>query len=442
MNTVLQLLASLSLLVFIHELGHFAFARLFGARVERFYLFFHPWFSIFKYRSKRSGTVYGLGWLPLGGYCTIAGMIDETLDAKGLQSTPKPDEFRSKKAYERLLIMAGGVIFNLLLAWLIYSAIAFTWGDKYLSSSALQRGYSFSQVGHQVGFKDGDIILSTDSKEELNALSNRFVQDIYMAREVRVLRQDGQIYTIELPSDMLERIVASEESLLSLRFPFVIDSVVKKSSLQAGLRSGQRIEQINGVVVGRLEDMYQQLKHSRGGMVEVGLYDAEAQEMKLMQIPVDSTGLLGISFRPLQEVYADQIEDIRYSLLGSIPAGLSRATSTVSNYVSSLKLLFTREGVKQVGGLGTMGKLFPQQFDWANFWSITAFLSIILAVMNLLPIPALDGGHILFIFIEILRGGKKLSDRTMMRIQTVGLVIMLLLMIYANANDIYRYLLK
>lgn len=442
MNTVLQLLASLSLLVFIHELGHFAFARLFGARVERFYLFFHPWFSIFKYRSKRSGTVYGLGWLPLGGYCTIAGMIDETLDAKGLQSTPKPDEFRSKKAYERLLIMAGGVIFNLLLAWLIYSAIAFTWGDKYLSSSALQRGYSFSQVGHQVGFKDGDIILSTDSKEELNALSNRFVQDIYMAREVRVLRQDGQIYTIELPSDILERIVASEESLLSLRFPFVIDSVVKKSSLQAGLRSGQRIEQINGVVVGRLEDMYQQLKHSRGGMAEVGLYDAEAQEMKLMQIPVDSTGLLGISFRPLQEVYADQIQDIRYSLLGSIPAGLSRATSTVSNYVSSLKLLFTREGVKQVGGLGTMGKLFPQQFDWANFWSITAFLSIILAVMNLLPIPALDGGHILFIFIEILRGGKKLSDRTMMRIQTVGLVIMLLLMIYANANDIYRYLLK
>lgn len=442
MNTVLQLLASLSLLVFIHELGHFAFARLFGARVERFYLFFHPWFSIFKYRSKRSGTVYGLGWLPLGGYCTIAGMIDETLDAKGLQSTPKPDEFRSKKAYERLLIMAGGVIFNLLLAWLIYSAIAFTWGDKYLSSSSLKRGYSFSQVGHQVGFKDGDIILSTDSKEELNALSNRFVQDIYMAREVRVLRQDGQIYTIELPSDMLERIVASEESLLSLRFPFVIDSVVKKSSLQAGLRSGQRIEQINGVVVGRLEDMYQQLKHSRGGMAEVGLYDAEAQEMKLMQIPVDSTGLLGISFRPLQEVYADQIQDIRYSLLGSIPAGLSRATSTVSNYVSSLKLLFTREGVKQVGGLGTMGKLFPQQFDWANFWSITAFLSIILAVMNLLPIPALDGGHILFIFIEILRGGKKLSDRTMMRIQTVGLVIMLLLMIYANANDIYRYLLK
>lgn len=442
MNTVLQLLASLSLLVFIHELGHFAFARLFGARVERFYLFFHPWFSIFKYRSKRSGTVYGLGWLPLGGYCTIAGMIDETLDAKGLQSTPKPDEFRSKKAYERLLIMAGGVIFNLLLAWLIYSAIVFTWGDKYLSSSALKRGYSFSQVGHQVGFKDGDIILSTDSKEELNALSNRFVQDIYMAREVRVLRQDGQIYTIELPSDILERIVASEESLLSLRFPFVIDSVVKKSSLQAGLRSGQRIEQINGVVVGRLEDMYQQLKHSRGGMAEVGLYDAEAQEMKLMQIPVDSTGLLGISFRPLQEVYADQIQDIRYSLLGSIPAGLSRATSTVSNYVSSLKLLFTREGVKQVGGLGTMGKLFPQQFDWANFWSITAFLSIILAVMNLLPIPALDGGHILFIFIEILRGGKKLSDRTMMRIQTVGLVIMLLLMIYANANDIYRYLLK
>lgn len=442
MNTVLQLLASLSLLVFIHELGHFAFARLFGARVERFYLFFHPWFSIFKYRSKRSGTVYGLGWLPLGGYCTIAGMIDETLDAKGLQSTPKPDEFRSKKAYERLLIMAGGVIFNLLLAWLIYSAIAFTWGDKYLSSSSLKRGYSFSQVGHQVGFKDGDLILSTDSKEELNALSNRFVQDIYMAREVRVLRQDGQIYTIELPSDMLERIVASEESLLSLRFPFVIDSVVKKSSLQAGLRSGQRIEQINGVVVGRLEDMYQQLKHSRGGMAEVGLYDAEAQEMKLMQIPVDSTGLLGISFRPLQEVYADQIQDIRYSLLGSIPAGLSRATSTVSNYVSSLKLLFTREGVKQVGGLGTMGKLFPQQFDWANFWSITAFLSIILAVMNLLPIPALDGGHILFIFIEILRGGKKLSDRTMMRIQTVGLVIMLLLMIYANANDIYRYLLK
>lgn len=443
MNTALQLIASLSILVFIHELGHFAFARLFGARVEKFYLFFHPWFSLFKYKSKRSGTVYGIGWLPLGGYCKIAGMIDESLDEEGLASDPQPDEFRSKSAFARLLIMAGGVIFNLLLAWFIYSAIAFTWGDKQLDAAAMKDGYSFGQVAKEIGFRDGDIILSTDRSESLNVLSPRFTQEVIGAHEVSVLRNGSDTLHFSLPSDLMERLLASEESFLTLRTPLVIDSVLKVETAHAGLRSGLKIVQVNDKEVNSLSELQNLLATQKGGEVKILTTEAsQANSLQTFTIPVDSTGVLGIAFRPLEEIYKGQITHIDYNLLTAIPAGLIRATTTVSNYVSSLKLLFTKEGAKQVGGLGTMGKLFPKSFDWASFWSITAFLSIILAVMNLLPIPALDGGHILFIFIEILRGGRKLSDQTMMRIQTVGVFILLALMLYANANDLYRYLIK
>lgn len=442
MNTALQLIASLSILVFIHELGHFTFARLFGARVEKFYLFFHPWFSIFKYKSKRSGTIYGLGWLPLGGYCKIAGMIDESLDEEGLASDPKPDEFRSKSAIARLLIMAGGVIFNLFLAWFIYSAIAFTWGDKLLDSAVMKDGYSFSQVAKEVGFRDGDIILSTDRAEHLNILSPRFSQDIISAKEVTVLRNGMDTIRIPMPHNLMQRLLASEEGFLTLRTPLVIDSVLKEQTVNAGLRSGLKIIQLNGKAVNNIAELQALLAEQKGEVVELLTTVNGFADTLSYSIPVDSTGMLGISFTPLDEIYKGQISHIEYNLLTAIPAGFSRATTTVSNYVSSLKLLFTKEGAKQVGGLGTMGKLFPKSFDWSSFWSITAFLSIILAVMNLLPIPALDGGHILFIIIEMIRGGRKLSDQTMMRIQTVGVIILMALMLYANGNDLYRYLIK
>lgn len=442
MNTALQLIASLSILVFIHELGHFAFARLFGARVEKFYLFFHPWFSIFKYKSKRSGTIYGLGWLPLGGYCKIAGMIDESLDEEGLASEPKPDEFRSKPAFARLLIMAGGVIFNLILAWFIYSAIAFTWGDKHLDASAMRDGYSFGKVAQEIGFKDGDILLSTDRTDHLNVLSPRFSQEIIGAHEVSVLRNGQDTVHLALPKDLMERLLASGEGLLTVRTPLVIDSVLKEQTVNAGLRSGLKIVSVNGVAINNLTELQTLLAEQKGRDVQILASVHGSTDTLSYSVPVDSTGLLGISFLPLEEVYKGQITHIEYNILTAIPAGFTRATTTVSNYVSSLKLLFTKEGAKQVGGLGTMGKLFPKTFDWSAFWSITAFLSIILAVMNLLPIPALDGGHILFILIEMLRGGRKLSDQTMMRIQTVGIVILMALMLYANGNDLYRYLIK
>lgn len=207
---ILQLIASLSILVFIHELGHFAMARLFGARVEKFYLFFNPWFSLFKYKSKRSGTVYGLGWLPLGGYCQIAGMVDESMDSEGLKSAPKPDEFRSKKAWQRLLIMAGGIIFNVILAMLIYIGIAFTWGDKHLDSKSVESGWKFSEVAQQVGFRDGDIILEADGVGHLNALSTQFTGKLINAKEIKVLRDHKDTITIAMPNDFVERMLAAE----------------------------------------------------------------------------------------------------------------------------------------------------------------------------------------------------------------------------------------
>lgn len=431
---ILQLIVSLSILVFIHELGHFSMARLFGARVEKFYLFFNPWFSLLKWRSPRSGTVYGLGWLPLGGYCQIAGMVDESLNSD-LGSNPKPDEFRSKPASQRLLIMAGGVIFNLVLAFIIYCGVAYTWGDKELDSASATSGWVFSPVGHEVGFVDGDVIVSIDGREGLNAIDRRFATSVIDAHTVKVLRA-GAYHDITIPKDMMQRLLRAETGLMRLRIPFVVDSVVRPSASR--LVAGATIIAVNGTPTPDVQDVQQTIAAHRGDRVDLTL-SLGADTLVAQGIPVDTAGTIGVLARRAEDVLP--VRQVDYSLLGAIPAGYDKAVGTVSGYLAGLKHIFTKEGAQSLGGLGTMAKLFPSGFDWQAFWLTTAFLSIILAVMNLLPIPALDGGHILFILLEIITR-RKLSDRVMMYIQTTGMILLLLLMLYANGNDVYRYFFK
>lgn len=429
---VLQLLLSLSILVFIHELGHYSMARFFGARVEKFYLFFNPWFSIFKWKSKRSGTVYGLGWLPLGGYCQIAGMIDESLDTEAMASEPKPDEFRSKKPFARLMIMAGGVIFNVILAFIIYTGITLTWGTKVLHSDQVSAGMNFSTPAEEVGFVDGDVILSVDGKQSPNVLDSRFMSSLINAHEV-VVRRGGAVETIRLPEDMMQRLLRAEEGFGSLRMPFVVDAVSEGSRAQGHLASGDRVVAVDSVTCTDVTEVITALDKKKGK--DVVLTVERSGTPLQTTLPVDTAGHIGVVLKGIEELYP--IEHVQYNVFTAIPAGIDRAGQTISGYVRGLKYMFTKEGAKQMGGLGTMGKLFPTTFDWQSFWSITAFLSIILAVMNILPIPALDGGHILFIIIEMIRR-KPLSDKAMTTIQTIGLVLLVLLMVYANGNDIYR----
>ena len=429
---VLQLLLSLSILVFIHELGHYSMARFFGARVEKFYLFFNPWFSIFKWKSKRSGTVYGLGWLPLGGYCQIAGMIDESLDTEAMASEPKSDEFRSKKPFARLMIMAGGVIFNVILAFIIYTGITLTWGTKVLHSDQVSAGMNFSTPAEEVGFVDGDVILSVDGKQSPNVLDSRFMSSLINAHEV-VVRRGGAVETIRLPEDMMQRLLRAEEGFGSLRMPFVVDAVSEGSRAKGHLVSGDRVVAVDSVTCTDVTEVITALDKKKGKDVVLTV-ERSGTALQTM-LPVDTAGHIGVVLKGIEELYP--IEHVQYNVFTAIPAGIDRAGQTISGYVRGLKYMFTKEGAKQMGGLGTMGKLFPTTFDWQSFWSITAFLSIILAVMNILPIPALDGGHILFIIIEMIRR-KPLSDKAMTTIQTIGLVLLVLLMVYANGNDIYR----
>ena len=429
---IVQLLFSLSILVFIHELGHYSMARFFGARVEKFYLFFNPWFSLFKWTSKRSGTTYGVGWLPLGGYCKIAGMIDESLDTDAIKSEPKPDEFRSKKPFARLMIMAGGVIFNVLLAFVIYTGITLVWGTKVLHSDQGTSGMTFSGTAQSVGFVDGDVILKVDDKVAPNVLDSRFMSSLINAREVTV-RRGQEEKTIQMPQDMMHQLLKAEEGFGSLRLPFVVDSVSSTSPAHGLLASGDRVVAVDSTACSDINEVVTALQAKKGGSVTLSI--DRSGEILSQTLPVDTSGHIGIVLRGVEEIYP--IEHVSYGLLSAIPAGIDRAGQTISGYVRGLKYIFTKEGAKQMGGLGTMGKLFPTSFDWQSFWAITAFLSIILAVMNILPIPALDGGHILFIIIEMIRR-KPLSDRAMTTIQTVGLVLLLLLMLYANGNDIYR----
>lgn len=433
---ILQLLASLSILVFIHELGHFFFARVFGTRVEKFYLFFNPWFSLFKWKDKRTGTTYGLGWLPLGGYCQIAGMVDESMDTEQLKSEPKPDEFRSKKSYQRLLIMAGGIIFNLILAIVLYTGVAFTWGDERIDTTDIHTGWTFSPAAQSVGFTDNDIILAIDGKRNLNALNPHLVEEMINADKVTVLR-NGQELSISIPKDMMQRTLAGGKGFCNINLPFIVEEADNKALINANIRPGDQLIQIDSVPTKNVQEAIETLSRYKGQTVSLQFQRADSIIATTIQI--DASGKIGVRLRSPYTVFPTS--RIKYSFIESFPAGFNKFVETISNYVGNLKHIFTKEGAKSLGGLGSMAQLFPNSFSWESFWSISAFFSVILAVMNLLPIPALDGGHILFILIEMLTG-KKPNDKVMGYIQMSGMIFLLLLMLYANGNDIYRFLIK
>ncbi|WP_302287211.1 RIP metalloprotease RseP [Bacteroides clarus] len=436
----LQLIMSLSLLVIIHEGGHFLFARLFKTRVEKFCLFFDPWFTLFKFKPKNSETEYGIGWLPLGGYVKIAGMIDESMDTEQMKQPVQPWEFRAKPAWQRLLIMVGGVLFNFLLALFIYSMILFTWGDEYVPLQKAPLGMDFNETAKAIGFRDGDILVSADGVP-FERYGGDMLTSIVDARQVTVLR-DGQEASVYIPEDMMERLLADSVRFASFRYPFVIDSIMPgQPAALAGLQPGDSITQLDGRNIAYFdfkEEMQNRQKaadDSTGRLLTLTYVRAGVADS--VTLTADSLYQIGIA-ASLQTNKLLPVVKKEYSFFASIPAGVTLGVNTLKGYVSQMKYLFSKEGAKQLGGFGTIGSIFPATWDWYQFWYMTAFLSIILAFMNILPIPALDGGHVLFLIYEIV-ARRKPSDKFMERAQMVGMFLLFGLLIWANFNDILRF---
>ena len=436
----LQLIMSLSLLVIIHEGGHFLFARLFKTRVEKFCLFFDPWFTLFKFKPKNSETEYGIGWLPLGGYVKIAGMIDESMDTEQMKQPVQPWEFRAKPAWQRLLIMVGGVLFNFLLALFIYSMILFTWGDEYVPLQKAPLGMDFNETAKAIGFRDGDILVSADGVP-FERYGGDMLTSIVDARQVTVLR-DGQEASVYIPEDMMERLRADSVRFASFRYPFVIDSIMPgQPAALAGLQPGDSITQLDGRNIAYFdfkEEMQNRQKaadDSTGRLLTLTYVRAGVADT--VTLTADSLYQIGIA-ASLQTNKLLPVVKKEYSFFASIPAGVTLGVNTLKGYVSQMKYLFSKEGAKQLGGFGTIGSIFPATWDWYQFWYMTAFLSIILAFMNILPIPALDGGHVLFLIYEIV-ARRKPSDKFMERAQMVGMFLLFGLLIWANFNDILRF---
>ncbi len=443
----LQLMMSLALLVIIHEGGHFLFAKLFKVRVTKFYLFFDPWFSLFKWKPKNSETEYGVGWVPLGGYVQIAGMVDETQNSEDLNHPVEPWEFRAKPAWQRLLIMVGGVMMNFLLALFIYSMLMYTWGDSYVSVPDLKNGMKFSRQAQAMGFRDGDILLRTNEVafEKYGADMLRAIADA----ETVTVRRDGQEVNIPIPEEFgLLHMSQDGKPFVDILVPAVVDSVVAGTpAASAGLQKGDKFLAFNGHPIGSYNDFVERIDVLRAKSDSITLPEnilplrnvnlvvaraAGGQDTLAVQLDADFklgfTAALG--YEPTR---------VTYGFWESFPAGTAYGVNILKGYVDDLKYVFTKEGANSLGGFGTIGSIFPATWDWYLFWKMTAFLSIILAFMNILPIPALDGGHVLFLFYEII-ARRKPSDKFMERAQMVGMILLFGLMIWANFNDIIRFL--
>ena len=436
----LQLILSLSILVLVHEFGHFIFARIFKVRVEKFYLFFDPWFSIFKFKPKNSDTEYGVGWLPLGGYCKISGMIDESMDKEAMAQPPKPYEFRSKPAGQRLMIMVAGVLFNFLLALFIYSMVLFTWGDTFLPLKNVKAGMDYSETFHNVGFQDGDILLKADDTE-LERFGEDCFRRVLNAQTVTVLR-GGVETVIPTPEDMAPRVMRDKKGFASYRFPMVVRELGKTESGEspaavAGLQPGDSIVSINGIVTPSFYEVGEVLAQNKDKDVLVGFYRAGIPQT--LTLHTDTAGKMGIYSVSPFDMY--QTVTRKYGFFESFPAGVMLGVNTLKGYVSDMKYVFTKEGASSLGGFGTIGSLFPAEWDWHSFWMKTAFLSIILAFMNILPIPALDGGHVMFLLYEVI-ARRKPSDKFLEYAQVTGMFLLFALLIYANGNDIFRFFFK
>ncbi len=431
-----QLLLSLSFLIIIHECGHFFFARLFKTRVEKFYLFFDPWFSLFKI--KKGDTEYGIGWLPLGGYVKISGMIDESMDKEQLAKPAEPWEFRAKPAWQRLLIMVGGVLVNLIGALIIFWMILFTWGESYIPAKEAKYGLQFHPVMHEIGLQDGDQVLSMDQHtiESITDIAkNIFLEDV---KSMQVKRGDS-VLTIAIPHDFNKVLLAREVKMVATyQIPTVVDSVLAGSNAdKGGLMKGDSIVSINDIQTPYFHQFSTQAKNNSSKTIQVGVY--RHGEPDTLSILVSEAGTLGFATKGPDRFL--KVETREYGFFEALPAGVSMGVNLLTNYIKQFKLVFSKEGVKQLGGFGAIGNLFPKAWDWTIFWYNTAFLSLMLAFMNILPIPALDGGHVLFLLYEIV-SGRKPGDKFMEYAQITGMVILFSLLIYANGNDIFKAFFK
>lgn len=429
--TLIQFFASLTLLVVIHEFGHFITAKIFGVRVEKFYIFFNPGFSLFKFKPKSSDTTYGIGWLPLGGYVKLSGMIDESFDTDQMKEEPKDWEFRTKPAWQRLIIMVAGVVMNFLLAIAIYTGIAFHWGDTYLPMENATDGMEYCWSAHEVGFVDGDKLVSADGKK-IKSLSQESVREIVEATTVQVER-DGAIVDIAIPDSFMTMLMREGKGFAFYRVPFVVQKLIDgMPAAEAGLQADDRLLTINGESAYLTQAMRQIASHKNKSMEWSVLRGADTVNLT---VTPDIDGKVGVYMKSPYDLY--EMEHVEYSLMESFPHGIKTAVEKITGYVSDFKYVFTPEGVQTLGGFGTVASLFPETFDFYAFWTITAFLSLVLAFMNFLPIPALDGGHILFVLIEIITR-KKVSQDVLMKAQMIGVTLLLTLMLFVNLNDITR----
>ena len=425
---ILQVILALSILILIHELGHFAFAKMFKIRVEKFYLFFDAGFSLFKFKPKNSDTEYGIGWLPLGGYCKISGMIDESMDTESLKKEPQPWEFRSKPAWQRLLVMAGGVLFNFIFAIILYICIMAGWGESYIKNEG--NSIYVNELAYEMGFRNGDRILKFDdyAPERFDMLQADMARRT--AQKATVLR-DNDTIDIYIDQNMMGEVL-NTPMMFDLAMPFIIDSVPPVSiNYQAGLKKGDRIINLDGHDIEYLQESWKLLKTLPGKGIPALV--ARGEDTLSFSLQIDSTGKIGVFTK------APSIEVKKYSGIQAVPAGLRLTFKTIGGYLQDLKLIFTpsTEAYKSVGSFISMGQIFPATWDWYRFINILALLSIMLGVMNLLPIPALDGGHIIFALYEIVTR-RKPSDKFLEGAQIVGMLLLFGLMILAFGNDIGR----
>ena len=475
---LVQFILSISLLVLLHEGGHFFFSKIFGVRVNRFYIFFNPKFHLFstydkwfrklmkkepvevpvkiekdekgnEHKKKEYvGTEYGIGWVPLGGYCDIEGMIDET--STELSSEPKPWEFRSKPVWQRLLIIVGGVLVNFLLALFIYSMVLFAWGESYIETKNMAQGMQFNDDAKAMGFKDGDILLGTDTKT-----FKEFGIDLYRnlseAKRVDLIR-DGKKMSVNLPGDLnLLDMLKKQPTFVVPFVPCVVDSVLPDTPAAGiDMKKGDKIVSLNGkdinswndftLAVSKLNDIVTAKETKEDSLkyrtITLGIKHPSGDTQEVTT-KLDNNMRLGVVQQSIWNIYKPT--EVRYGFFESFPAGIRYGLNILRGYVDDLKYVFTSDGAKSLGGFGTIGNLFPATWDWMQFWSMTAFLSIILAFMNILPIPALDGGHMIFLLYEMVTR-RKPSEKVLIVSQYIGMGILLLLMIVANLNDILRWI--
>ncbi len=475
-----QLVLALAILIIIHEFGHFLFARIFGIRVEKFYIFFDPWKELFKWKPGKyigglgkqknlskaeepetketdtctpkknsfwGDTEYGIGWIPLGGYCKISGMIDESMDTEQMKQPAQPWEFRSKPAWQRLLVMIAGVLFNFLLAILIYAGIVFATGERYVALSDAKMGMQYSGAALKAGFHNGDIPIEADGKK-LDGIPGDDRMEMMQAKTVKVLR-DGKEVTINIPEKFifqLDEEIKSDTATINFftyRIPTRITQVMPgEGAAKGGVKENDEVIAINGTPTPALTDFLSTLAEYPSQTIDLTVVRGEEANKDTVTLPIKlSDGAkmgVGLEVDP-SAFYATH--EKKYNLLTSVPRGIEMGVDRLTSYAKSMKLVFTKEGAKSVGGFGAIGSIFPESWDWIAFWNIAAFLSVALAFMNILPIPALDGGHVLFLLYEVIFR-RQPSEKFMERAQMAGIAFLILLLVYANGMDIVRFFIK